>query len=99
LKVRFSDEALSDLQQIGDYIAEDNPRRARTFVAELVQKAREIAQTPEGFQLVPRYEHHGIRRRVHGRYLIFYRIKGRQIAVLHIRDGAQDYEALLFPDG
>ena len=48
---------------------------------------------------MPRYEHHGIRRRVHGRYLIFYRINESQITVLHILNGAMDVEAILFPEG
>jgi plasmid stabilization system protein ParE len=49
--------------------------------------------------VVPRHEHHGIRRRVHGRYLIFYRIGADYITNLHILNGAMDVEAILFPDG
>lgn len=44
-----------------------------------------------------RYEHHGIRRCVHANYLIFYRVQSQQIDVIHILNGAQDYETLLFP--
>jgi toxin ParE1/3/4 len=48
---------------------------------------------------VPRYEHHAIRRRVHGRYLIFHRIGDARITILHILDGAMEVEAIPFPDG
>jgi plasmid stabilization system protein ParE len=98
VKVVLSDEALSDLQRIGDHIAQDSPIRARTFVAELLDKARQIGLTPEGFQLVPRYADLNIRRRVHGAYLIFYRVETERMTIIHILHGAQDYEALLFPD-
>lgn len=98
MKVVFSDEARSDLQRIGDYIAEDDPHRARTFVAELIEKSRQIGQTPEAFQRVPRYARQGVRRRVHGAYLIFYRVEPEAVTVIHILHGAQDYEALLFPE-
>lgn len=45
---------------------------------------------------MPRYERFGIRRCVHGDYLIFYRLQPEQIAVIHILQGARDIEALLF---
>jgi toxin ParE1/3/4 len=48
--------------------------------------------------LVPRFEHHGIRRCVHADYLIFYRVGTRFIEVIHILHGAREYEALLFPN-
>ena len=98
MKVVLTDEALSDLQRIADYIAEDSPGRARSFVRELVEKAREIGRTPEGFQCVRRYARQNVRRRVHGAYLIFYRVEESKVTVLHILHGAQDYETLLFPE-
>ena len=45
-----------------------------------------------------RYKHLGIRRRVHGNYLIFYRLRGDLIEVIHILHGAMDYGALLSPE-
>jgi len=99
MKVVLTAEALDDLEQIGDYIARDNPSRARSFVAELLGKARGLAALPEGFPLAPNYARSGIRRRAHGRYLIFYRIDPGQITVIHILHGSQDYQAMLFPDG
>lgn len=99
MKVVLTAEALDDLEQIGDYIAGGSPVRARTFVAELVAAALKIGQIPQGFPLVPRYESRGVRRRVHGAYLIFYRVEDDHVSILHILHGARDYEALLFPEG
>ena len=99
MKVVFSAEAIADLEEIGDYIAKDSPRRARTFLAELRDASLDIAHFPEKFQLVPRYERDGLRRRPHGAYLIFYTIEPEFIAVVHILHGAQDYEAILAPPG
>lgn len=92
-------EAEADLEAISDYIARDNPTRALSFVRELYQLCLDIADMPRAWPLVPRYENHGIRRRVHGRYLIFYRIADDRITVLHILNGAMDVERILFPDG
>lgn len=98
MKVVLSDEARADLERIGDYIAQDNPPRARSFVRELIAAGREIGDMPEGFPLVPRYERLGVRRRAHGNYLIFYRIEAARVTVIHVLHGARDYEALLFPE-
>lgn len=95
--VTLTAAAEADLEHIGDYIAQDNPPRAVSFVRELRERCERLADTPKAFQLVPRFEHTGVRRRVHGRYLIFYRIGPKTIDVIHILHGAMDYEALLFP--
>jgi plasmid stabilization system protein ParE len=47
--------------------------------------------------LVPRYEKHDIRHRVHGNYLIFYRVEAGKVIVIHILHGAMDYAKVLFP--
>lgn len=96
--LEFSSEAESDLEQIADYIARDNPRRALSFIRELRKTCENLVENPNGFALVPRYEHHGIRRRVHGRYLIFYRVEIEKVVIVHVLHGATDYSAMLFDD-
>lgn len=96
--LEFSNEAENDLEQIADYIAADNPRRALSFVWELRSKCVDLIDSPNGFALVPRYEHHGIRRRVHGNYLIFYRVETAKVVIVHVLHGATDYGAILFGD-
>ena len=98
MMVEFSDEAEGDLERIADYIAKDSPRRALTFIQELRGKCEALAATPQGFPLVPRYEQHGIRRRVHGNYLIFYRIEDERVVIIHVLQGARDYTTILFED-
>lgn len=96
MKVRITAEAENDLEGIGDYIAQDNLPRALSFIEELREKCVSLADTPLAFPLVPRYENHGVRRRVHGDYLIFYRVEGKQVVVLHVLHGAMDYPGILF---
>lgn len=94
--VRLTAEAENDLERIGDYIAQDNPRRALSFVLELREKSMSLADMALAFPLVPRYERHGIRRRPHGNYLVFYRVDGDQAVILHVLHSAMDYATLLF---
>lgn len=95
--VRITNEAEDNLEVIGNHIAKDNPDRALTFVRELRQSCLGLAEFPDRFPLVARYETQGVRRRLHGSYLIFYRVEPEQVVVLNILHGAQDYAAILFP--
>lgn len=97
--VEITAAAEANLQAIGDYIARDNPVRAASFVRELYQCCLNLADMPAAWPVVPRYETLGIRRRVHGRFLIFYRINPDRITILHILNGAMDVDAVLFPGG
>ena len=80
----------------GDYGGCDNPTKAVSFSEELLDRYQALADTPRASPLVPRYERFGIRRCVHGDYLIFYRLQPEQIEVIHVLQGARDIEALLF---
>ncbi len=95
MRVVFTREAEDALEAIADHIALDNPRRALSFIDELRASALGLTDLPLGFPLVPRFETLGVRRRVHGAYLIFYRVEGEVISILFIIHGAQEYAGLL----
>jgi toxin ParE1/3/4 len=98
MKLIFSAEARADLVRIGDYIARDNPLRALSFVEELEGRCKALLASPLAYPLVPRHESAGIRRAVHGDYLIFYRVEPEAVAIVHVLSGAMNVEALLFPE-
>ncbi len=96
--VVISAEAERDIEAIGDHIAKDNPRRALSFVQELRERCVGVADQPYAYPLVAIFEKYGVRRRVHGNYLIFYRVGGEEIVILHVLHGAMDYAWLLLND-
>jgi toxin ParE1/3/4 len=99
VNVVFSQEALDDLDRIAAGVAEDSPKRAVSFLHELRQGCEGLADVPRRFQLVPRYEHSGVRRRLVSNSLVFYRVDVGRVEVLHVLHGARDYESILFPEG
>ncbi|WP_353682281.1 type II toxin-antitoxin system RelE/ParE family toxin [Mesorhizobium sp.] len=52
---------------------------------------------PERYPLLQRHRSSGVRRRVHGSYLIFYRITTDAVEILHVLHGAMDFDAIFFP--
>lgn len=98
MKVVVTDTAINDLIQIGRYIKQDSPERAETFVAEIYERCQRLGGMPRAFPLVPGREKSGIRRRPFGNYLIFYAIRRNNVEILHILNGAMDYERILFSE-
>lgn len=99
MKVVFTAAAKADLEAITEYIAADNPRRALTFIRELRERCLRLSDEALAFPLTPKFERFGVRRRIHGAYLIFYRAGPKDVEILHILHGARDYGRLLFPEG
>lgn len=95
IPVVFAEAAYAGLLEIARTIARDNPERALSFVAELEDRCMRLGHMPESFPLVPGWEAQGIRRRSHGAYLIFYRLSGGKVEIIHVLHGARDYEEIL----
>lgn len=95
MRVILTKTAEREMAAIGDYIAESNQARAIRFVNELLDSCLEIGQMPEAFPLVEGLAERGIRRRVFGRYLIFYIADEKAVSIVHILHGARDVVSIL----
>lgn len=87
--VILSVKAEADLENIGDYIAADNPSRALSFIKELRGKCIKLGHYPEAN---PRFPELGpdVRFCPHGSYLILYRVLEDSVSVERILHGARD---------
>lgn len=98
MKVKLTARAESDLQIIARWIALDNPEAARTFAVQLRQKCAALSRSPKRFPVVREVERRDLRKRVHGRYLIFYTIFDDRVEVLRIVHGARDWASIVSED-
>ena len=92
----FSRLAECDLEEIADYIAADNPRRALTFLRELRAHCVRIASAPLAWPARPQLGV-DIRSSAFGRYVVFFRAGAAHILIVRILHGARDM-ATLFED-
>jgi toxin ParE1/3/4 len=92
LILTFTNNARNDLRQIVTAISRDNPNRAISFVDELEQRCKALIKAPLAYAILPRYFDKGIRRIVHGNYLIFYRVVDDEIIVLRMLHSAMDVD-------
>lgn len=98
MKVILSEAAWSDMLAIGQSIAAHSRSRADIFLSQLYDRCQELGHMPFAFAALHRHKSSGIRRRVHGNYLIFYRVTEEAVEILHVLHGAMDYDQVLFPD-
>ena len=86
-KLRWTNRAIQKLDSIADFIAKDNPVRAKIFVKELKKKI-EILQHQ---QLGTPWQIFGTKQFViHTHYIAIYRVKGDEVQVLTILHSAQE---------
>jgi toxin ParE1/3/4 len=84
----LSPRAQLDLEEIGDYIARDNPARAISFLEELKAHCERILAMPGAYSSRDDLGA-GIRMAVHGRYLILFRSDPAGVRVERILHSAR----------
>jgi toxin ParE1/3/4 len=93
MPVVFTVRGERDLEEIGDYIAADNPSRAVSFIREIREHCAKIAASPLAYAARPELGE-GIRACVHGRYLILFQPEARDVLIVRVLHGARDYPSL-----
>jgi toxin ParE1/3/4 len=88
-RLGFAPAALADLKAIGLYIAEDDPDRAMSFIAELEAKAQQAAERPRSFPICDDISA-GLRAARHGQYLLFFREMEKEVRIIRVLHGARD---------
>lgn len=97
-KVVFTPDALADLEAIFLFIAPDNPRRARSYVAEIQAQCRKLGDTPlmgversrirAGLRILPLWR----------RVVVAYELPPDRVDILRVFSGRRDYEAIMTGD-
>jgi toxin ParE1/3/4 len=98
VRVVFSNQAAIALEEIGDYIAADNPVRAVSFVREVRDHFQQIAKAPLAYARWPE-PGDSVRSCTHGNHLILFMPDEREIFVARGVHGRRDLGALLSDEG
>jgi toxin ParE1/3/4 len=95
MRAEFSSFVEGDLDAIADYIAQDNPARAVSFLREIGAQIRAVGQNPRLYQLRPEIGE-GARIAIVGRYVILFRVMAECVRIERVVYGGRDLLAL-FP--
>ena len=83
------------MRAVARWIGIDNPSRATSFSSELRRACLTLARHPARYPVVIEAGRNAVRKRVHGQYLILYRILEKEVEILRIVHGARDWATIL----
>ena len=89
MDVIWTHRARRRLQEIYDYIANDQPQNAEKWINHLIERGHKTAEQPWMGRMVPEYEEETIREVLQGDYRIIYQITASRINILTVRHGSQ----------
>ena len=97
MRIEVSSFVEGDLDAIADYIAQDNPRRALSFIRQIREQILALGHRPLRFRLLTELEEDA-RVALVGRYGILFRIRDDVVRVERVVYCAHDLLALLHQD-
>ncbi len=89
-KVVWTDSAIHDLNDIGEYISKDSIKYAEITVERLFNATDILETHPNAGKMTPEFEDESIRELIRGSYRIVYRkISGERIDILTVHNCAR----------
>lgn len=89
--------AEQDIEVIADYIAQNNPRRAVSFVRELYDQCKTISANPLGYRLRAELAD-DIRSCAYSSYVIFFSVVENDVLIVRVLHGARDMDQAFSDD-
>ncbi len=93
MRIEFSRYIEDDLQEIAEWIAEDNPHRAVSFIREVRDAIRKIGEGPLLYQLRPEIGEDA-RMAVVGRYAILFWVGDEMVRIERVVFGGRELSPL-----
>jgi toxin ParE1/3/4 len=87
MKVVWTETALDDLSEIGDFIAQDSPTRAQAFVLELFDQAEKLVDFPQSGRKFPGTRREDLRELIYEGYRLVYHLGPAQIIMIAVAEG------------
>lgn len=89
-KVKWTETAWTDLEEVSDYIARDSQYYSAAFVREAGDAARTLAYLAERGRVVPEFADPSVRELFLGKYRLIYQITGQTVYIIGFIHGARD---------
>ena len=94
MKISWTEPALSDLENLHDYIKKDSEFYAKSFIEKIVNYVEYLSANPELGRQVPEANQTNIREIIFQNYRIIYQILNNNIQILTIIHSSRDIERM-----
>ena len=98
-EVRWTLQALDDVEAICLFIARDAPQVAAVFAQRAFDAADRLAQFPRSGRTVPELKNPDFREVILGSYRLIYRLRSGDVQILTVHPAAQPINLDQFPSG
>lgn len=88
-EIRWTLQALDDVESIAGYIARDSTQYAQLFAVKVFDSVRRIKIFPKSGRVVPEINQENIREIILGNYRIIYRLKNNYVEILTVYHSAR----------
>jgi toxin ParE1/3/4 len=89
----WSPHALDRVSEIAEYIAQERPTAAETWVERIFGAVERLEEFPLSGRVVPEVGREDIREVIAGDFRIIYRVESGKLSVLTVRHARQSFEA------
>jgi plasmid stabilization system protein ParE len=87
-------DALNDLDLIGEYIAQQSPAYAPTYVARVMEAVERLADLPLSGRVIPELGDETLREVIFQNYRIVYEVAPDQVTILGVVHAALDFAGI-----
>ena len=87
--IKWSNDALLDLDTISEYISQDSPKSAKKLIQEIFKKVENLSTFPFMGRTIPDQSNENIHEILHKNYRIIYEIKDDLVEILIVIHGSR----------
>lgn len=95
LKIRWSPRAISNFEDVCNYITKDSEYYAALFAKKVNTIIKGIPQFPRAGRVVPEYGDENLREKIYENYRLVYRLKEEFIEIVAICHAAKQMDSIL----
>ncbi len=88
-EIKWTEQALDDVDSIAEYIARDSTHYARLFAHKIFKSVKRLHSFPESGRIVPEIGRPEIREIILGNYRIIYRINDNLVEIITVYHAAR----------
>ena len=89
VEIKWTHNALEDLDDIANYISKDSPKYAQILVKQIYEMINSLKQFPMLGRKVPEYKDPNLREIIYKNYRIVYLVKNKHLEIISVIHGSR----------
>ena len=89
VEIKWTNNALEDLDDIANYISKDSPKYAQILVKQIYEMINSLKQFPMFGRKVPEYSDPSLREIIYKNYRIIYLVKHKHLEIISVIHGSR----------